>query len=46
MSIKIVTDSTADLSPELLKRFSIEVIPLSVYFGDQVYLDGVDLSPE
>ena len=32
---KIVTDSTAHFSPELLKRFSIEVIPLSVYFGDQ-----------
>ncbi|HBK67637.1 MAG TPA: fatty acid-binding protein DegV [Firmicutes bacterium] len=46
MSIKIVTDSTADLSPELLNRFSIEVIPLSVYFGDQVYLDGKDLSPK
>ncbi len=46
MSIKIVTDSTADLSPELLRRYSIEVIPLSVNFGDQVYLDGKDLTPQ
>ncbi len=45
MSIKIVTDSTADLSPELINRYSIEIIPLSVYFGDQVYLDGKDLDP-
>lgn len=46
MSIKIVTDSTADLSPELISRYNIEVIPLSVYFGEQVYRDGVDLTPD
>ena len=46
MAIKIVTDSTADLSPELKNRYGIEVIPLSVYFGEQVYLDGHDLTPE
>ncbi|NLY91508.1 MAG: DegV family protein [Firmicutes bacterium] len=46
MSIKIVTDSTADLSPELISRYDIEVVPLSVYFGEEVYLDGKDLTPD
>lgn len=46
MSIKIVTDSTADLSPELLKRYGIEVVPLTVYFGEEVYFDGIDLTPD
>ncbi len=42
--IKIITDSTADLSPELLARFDITVVPLYVCFREQVYRDGVDLS--
>ncbi|HHT49777.1 MAG TPA: DegV family protein [Firmicutes bacterium] len=46
MSIKIVTDSTADLSPELISRFGIEVVPLTVHFGEEVYQDGIDLTPD
>lgn len=46
MVIKIVTDSTADLSPELISRYSLEVVPLYVNFGDEVYRDGIDLNPE
>jgi DegV family protein with EDD domain len=46
MAIKIVTDSTADLSPELINRYGISIVPLSVSFGEQVYLDGIDLTPE
>ena len=46
MSIKIVTDSTADLSPELKSRYGIEVVPLTVHFGEEVYYDGVDLTQE
>ncbi|HBR34187.1 MAG TPA: fatty acid-binding protein DegV [Firmicutes bacterium] len=46
MSIKIVTDSTADLSPELINRYGINIVPLSVTFGEEVYLDGIDLTPE
>jgi len=44
MPIQIMTDSTADLSPELIKRFSIHVIPLTVGFGGDVYRDGLDIS--
>ena len=45
-NIKIVTDSTADLSKEQIEKYSIKVIPLQVTFGTENYFDGVDLSPE
>jgi DegV family protein with EDD domain len=38
--IRIVTDSSADLSRELLEAFEIEVVPLSVLFGTDIYDDG------
>ncbi len=46
VSVRIVTDSTADLPPALVLRHNIRVVPLSVTFGRDVYEDGVDLSPE
>lgn len=42
MTVKIVTDSTADLSPELIQRFNITVVPLAVVFGSQVFEDSPD----
>lgn len=45
MSIKITTDSTADLTPELLERYQIEVLPLTVTLGDKSYRDGLEISP-
>ena len=44
-SVRIVTDSTADLSPELALRLGIQVVPLSVIFGNEILRDGVDLTP-
>ncbi|MGD2041460.1 MAG: DegV family protein [Anaerolineae bacterium] len=44
--IKIVTDSTAYLSPETTEEHDIRVVPLCVHFGNQVYKEGVDLSQE
>jgi DegV family protein with EDD domain len=38
--ISIVTDSGCDLPQEILDEFGIEVVPLTVHFGEQVYLDG------
>ncbi len=46
MGVKIVTDSTSDLPPELATRLGITVAPLNVHFGTEMYLDGVDLSPD
>ena len=42
--VRIMTDSTCDLSPERQKALGVEVVPLSVHFGEESYLDGVDLS--
>lgn len=44
--IKILTDSTADLSPELIARYKIEKIPLYVFFGEECFRDGVDFTYE
>lgn len=41
--VKIVVDSTADLRPELRER--VDVVPLTVHFGKEEYVDGVDLTP-
>lgn len=42
--VKIVVDSTVDLSPELYKEFEIEVIPLNVNFGEENFKDGVTIN--
>lgn len=44
MSIKIVTDSTCDLPREFVEKYDIKVVPLSVNFGDDSYLDGIEIS--
>jgi DegV family protein with EDD domain len=43
--VAIVTDSTAYLPEDCLKEYNISVTPLSVIWGDQAYLDGVDILP-
>ena len=43
--VAILTDSTAYLPKECLQQYDISVTPLSVIWGDQVYLDGVDILP-
>ena len=43
MTIRIVTDSTADLSPELARSLDITVVPLNVHFGPEVLSDGIDI---
>jgi DegV family protein with EDD domain len=42
----IVTDSTADLTPEELQAYGIHVVPLTIQFDSEVYHDGVDLDRE
>ena len=44
MGIKIITDSTSDISPELARDLGIEVVPGYVRFGKEVYRDGVDIN--
>jgi DegV family protein with EDD domain len=46
VAVGIVTDSVADLSPHMVKELGVSVVPLSVRFGDKVYRDGIDLTPD
>lgn len=46
MKIKIISDSTCDLSPELIKKYDIEILPLYVSIGDKNMLDGVEVTPD
>lgn len=41
--IKIITDSTVDLPKDLLKELDIEVLPVLINFGEESYLDGVEI---
>ena len=42
MSVKIIIDSTTDLMPAVKARCL--VVPLTVHFGDEEYIDGVTIS--
>ncbi len=44
MAVKIITDSTSDISPEVADALGITVVPVYVRFGDEVYQDRVDIS--
>ena len=44
--IRIVADSTCDLSQELIQRYEISIIPLCITLGEETYLDGVDITPD
>jgi DegV family protein with EDD domain len=46
MPVRVVTDSTADLPPELAELHRIDVVPLSILFGDEELRDGVDIKSE
>lgn len=46
MGIKIVSDSTCDLSKELIAEFGIHIIPLHVLLGESEYRDGEEISPD
>jgi DegV family protein with EDD domain len=46
MAVKIVTDSGADLPHEIIEALDITVVPLYIYFGQEAYRDGVDISPD
>lgn len=44
--VKIIADSTCDLSQELLQRFDIDILPLHIVLGDAEYLDGQGITPD
>jgi DegV family protein with EDD domain len=44
--IRIVTDSSCDLPREVVEQHRISVVPLTIRFGDEEFVDGVELSVE
>lgn len=41
--IKIVTDTTCDLPPDMVEEYDITIVPINVQFGTETYQEGVDL---
>ncbi|MBM4443669.1 MAG: DegV family protein [Chloroflexi bacterium] len=46
MTVRVVTDSTADIPPEILKELDIAVVPIHVVFGENSYRDRVDIGED
>ena len=44
--VKIITDSTSDLTKEILEKYDIEKLPLYIHMGEEEYRDGVDITVE
>ena len=45
-SIGLVTDSTCDLPPEIIKKHDIQIVPIVIQAGKKSYLDQVDIKPK
>ena len=45
-SIGLVTDSTCDLPPEIIKKYNIQVVPIVIQVGERSYLDQVEIKPK
>ena len=43
--VKVVTDSTADIPKELIDKYGIEIVPLTVRLGNKMFRDYYDMSP-
>ncbi len=46
MTVRIVTDSTCDLPQHIVEQLGITVVPLTVFFGDEALLDGVEIDAQ
>lgn len=44
--IKIVADSTCDLTKELVEKYDIQIVPLHIVLGEKEFLDGVEITPD
>jgi len=44
--ILIASDSTSDLSPEIIEKYGIKILPLGVNLGEKLFSDGVDITPD
>ena len=46
MSVKIIYDSTCDLSKELVEKYNISILPLHIVLGEAEYKDGEEIGPD
>ncbi|MCC5951474.1 MAG: DegV family protein [Acidimicrobiia bacterium] len=46
MTVRIVTDSSCDLTAEEAAELGVRIVPLSIHFGEKTYTDRVDLSAD
>ncbi len=44
--VVIASDSTTDLGEELIERYQVKILPLTVYLGKDEYRDGIDIGPD
>ncbi len=44
--VKIISDSTCDLTPDLLSKYDIDILPLHILLGEKEYKDGKDITPD
>ena len=44
--VKIISDSTCDLSPELIEKYNIDILPLHILLGENEYEDGKNIAPD
>jgi DegV family protein with EDD domain len=44
--VRVVTDSACDIPEEIAQRLNIDIVSLTIRFGDEEFVDRVDLSPE
>lgn len=43
--IKLISDSTCDMPKELIEKYNISIVPLSIVLGEKPYRDGVEIAP-
>jgi DegV family protein with EDD domain len=46
MKIRIMVDSSCDISQDEAKKLDVQILPLKINFGEEEYLDGVNISKE
>jgi hypothetical protein len=43
--VRVISDSSCDLPEEFVRQYDIEIVSLSIRFGDEEFTDRVDLTP-
>ena len=43
--VKVICDSTGDLTEEVIKKYGIGIVPLNIHFGQEAFQDGISITP-